>query len=232
MPVHDKNIGFRERAAQRDDRRVVNIRTVAYAALPIILLSCGGPQEYDLVIHDVAVLDLESGESEVYDLGITGGRIAAVSSGSLRGGSQQYDAAGLWAIPGLWDMHVHISDPTFFDLMISTGVLGARDMGGDVPAPTDGCESVSIETLLVWREDIDSGVRPGPRLWLAGPVATGNSIPGRPNAVTPEGARQAVAEAVERGSDFVKVYENIPPAAYDALMDEASKRGTSVAGHV
>ncbi len=197
----------------------------------MICSACSPSTTYDLVIRDAKVVDLDSGVAQLRDVGIEGDRIAAVSE-ELLPGAQVYDGTGLWMIPGLWDMHVHISDPSSFDLMIANGIVGARDMGGNAVRATDGCESIQVDSLSRWRDEIEEGVRIGPRLQLAGPVLTGSGGPGRQVVSTPESARLRVADVQRRGGDFVKVYEDIPPDAYQALMDETRRRMLPVAGHV
>jgi len=203
----------------------------ALAILGACLLSCSPRREFDLVVTDVAIVDIETGESAVRSIGVLGDRIAEISTGDLEG-RRKINGAGLWAIPGLWDMHVHISDPSYLDLFVRNGVVGVRDMGGDAAAPGDGCESVRIETLHEWRTEIETGARIGPRIVAAGPVATGNPGPDRLMATTPDEARAAVREIERRGGDFIKVYENIPSPAFAALADEARRRGLDFAGHV
>lgn len=207
------------------------MRRSALLPCAVIAVSCSSEPPFDLVIENVAIVDLETGESAVKSIGVNDERIGEISSTALQG-REIINGAGLWAIPGLWDMHVHISDPSFFDLFVRNGVVGVRDMGGDAATPGDGCESVNIETLHGWRSEIEAGARIGPRIVAAGPVATGNPGPDRLMATTPEEARAAVAEIERRGCDFVKVYENIPSPAFEALADEARRRGLDVAGHV
>lgn len=48
------------------------------------------------------------GESEPTDLLIESGRVAAVGQGLAADGAETLDAGGAWAIPGLWDAHVHL----------------------------------------------------------------------------------------------------------------------------
>ncbi|MCB2097301.1 MAG: amidohydrolase family protein [Parvularculaceae bacterium] len=195
------------------------------------LSACAPNARYDLVVNNVAVVDMDTGESAVRSIGVNGQRIETLSKAKLKG-RLAIDGTGLWAIPGLWDMHVHISDRSFFDLFVENGVVGVRDMGGDATKPSDGCESINIETLHGWRAEIEAGERLGPRIVAAGPIATGNPGANHLLATTPESARGAVAEIVRRGGDFVKVYENIPPAAFRALADEARMRNLDFAGHV
>ena len=46
-------------------------------------------------------------------------------------GATVIDAAGKTLLPGLWDMHVHISPGDDGLLHIAAGVTNARDMGND-----------------------------------------------------------------------------------------------------
>lgn len=68
---------------------------------------------------------------------VSGGRISAVGSSELvtiPAGASVVDANGKFMIPGLWDMHGHLTDATedAFPLLIMNGVMGVRDMGGDL----------------------------------------------------------------------------------------------------
>ena len=194
----------------------------------IFLWGCQTVLGHDLVLRSVQVVDLIEATSTRADIGITGERITAVSPAPLRG-RVELDGTGLWAIPGLWDMHVHVADPVYFDLMVANGVVGARDMGGDSPHAGSGCGSLRIEQLTAWRARIEAGEWIGPELVLAGPAIVGTGWV--PDAA-PEEARLAVRRAAERGSDFIKVHEGIPPDAFDAIVREARANGLPVAGHV
>ena len=49
-------------------------------------------------------------ESELYDLQLRDGRVADIApAGNLRLRGEEFDAGGQWAIPGLWDHHVHMT---------------------------------------------------------------------------------------------------------------------------
>lgn len=45
-------------------------------------------------------------------------------------------------------------------------------------------------------------------------------------------ARALVAHAQAAKWDFIKLYNNLPREAYSALLDEARRRGVTVAGHL
>src|SRR6476620_1648300 len=60
--------------------------------------------DYDLVIAGGRVIDPASGLDGIRNVGITGGRIAQVSTSALRGRST-VDARGLVVAPGFIDVH-------------------------------------------------------------------------------------------------------------------------------
>lgn len=64
----------------------------------------------NLLIKNARVVSPADGINEVADILIEDGKISAVGAG-LEGGDKVVDAAGLTAIPGLVDMHVHLRDP-------------------------------------------------------------------------------------------------------------------------
>jgi imidazolonepropionase-like amidohydrolase len=138
------------------------------------------------------------------------------------------DAHGRWVIPGLWDMHVHAvwhEDvyETFFDEFIRFGVVGIRDMGGD------------LGVLQQARWHLEQAGTIGPFLVAAGPFLDG------PEPINPllslalesyqDGVR-AVRTLAARGVDFVKIYTLLPEDAARGAMAEAKRRGLPVVGHL
>src|SRR5438874_930568 len=57
-------------------------------------------------------------------------------------------------------------------------------------------------------------------------------LPDAVKVATPDQARKAVQYAKHAGADFIKVYDNLSPAAYAAIIDEARRQNLPVAGHV
>lgn len=187
-----------------------------------------GQNEKPLVITHVTVIDC-TGAAAMPDstVVVTDGLIAAVGpSQSVKVPSDAHivDAKNKFLIPGLWDMHGHLTDATedAFPLMIMNGVTGVRDMGGD------------LAQIDRWRSEINTGSRVGPHIIRAGPFVDGpkEGVTNRLTVRTPEEARQAVRTLKAKGVDFIKVHNALPPEAFFALMDEAKKEHMPVAIHL
>ncbi len=67
----------------------------------------------DLVIRGGRVIDPAAGVDGPRDVAVAGGRIAAVEPGIDPGPAPVIDAAGLWVLPGLIDIHVHLREPGY-----------------------------------------------------------------------------------------------------------------------
>jgi len=139
--------------------------------------------------------------------------------------SRVLDGTGKFVIPGLWDMHTHVPDDdlgrsAYLPLFVANGVTGIRVMEGSTE-------------LYRWRDAIRRKELLGPRMVVASAIIDGpNSfLPDAVKVATPDEARKAVRDAKGKGADFVKVYDNLSPATYDAIIDESRER-LPVAGHV
>jgi len=136
-------------------------------------------------------------------------------------GAVVIDATGKYLIPGLWDMHVHITSPEIaFPLLVANGITGVREMYSGVP----------LAAIRQWKllPDAPRMFAPG---FIDGPLMTGNL----PDAVTvsnAEQARLAVRLLETRGADFLKVYNSVPRDAFLALAEEARAAGMVFVGHV
>lgn len=195
------------------------------SALIIGLASISQAQNSALLLQHVIVIDTTGAEpSRAADVLIHGNRIESVASHISPRGARVIPADGKFLIPGLWDMHVHIWNADLaFPLFLANGVTGVRNMGGDP------------EGLKLWREELRDGKRVGPRLIACGPVVDGSPPIHSDHSVVVETAADAGA-AVDKlqtdGWDFIKVYDNLPRAAYFSLADEAKKKQIPFVGHV
>jgi imidazolonepropionase-like amidohydrolase len=147
--------------------------------------------------------------------------------------ARRVDGTGKFLVPGLHDMHAHLfSDaavpdsvaPDELRIMLANGVTTARLM-------------IGTPEQLRLRERVRRGEVPGPTLFLASPQFAGRvygdtaHFNGRAVA-TPEQARAAVREVADAGYDFVKLTLFISVPVYEAIVDEARRRGIKVIGHV
>lgn len=82
--------------------------------LSVVLVACGQkpaqPQNFDLVINNGRVMDPETNFDQVANVGITGGKIVAITKDKIEG-KETIDANGLVVAPGFIDTHFHWPRP-------------------------------------------------------------------------------------------------------------------------
>src|SRR3712207_1198130 len=108
---------------------------------------------FDLVLRGGALV-LPWGV-ETADVGVRGGRIAAIGDLRTAGAAETLDCAGLHVLPGLIDAHVHLRDPG--DPAVETLATGTRAavLGGlaavfDMP---NTAPSITDRARLDWKRD-------------------------------------------------------------------------------
>ena len=199
-------------------------RSLLLLGLTLLASSCGNsksaaPRKATAIVH-VTVIDATGTPPKTdQTVLIEGDRIASLGpSGSTRPPqtAQIIDGRGLYLVPGLWDMHVHIWDANLaFPLFLANGVTGVRNMGGHP------------DELKRWRQELTEGKRLGPRLVACGPVLDGPPPIHPDHAVVVENttqARAAVDYLKSQGWDFIKVYDNVSRESYFAIAAEAKKK--------
>ncbi|MDE6274399.1 MAG: amidohydrolase family protein, partial [Clostridiales bacterium] len=65
-----------------------------------------GRKESDLVIRNIQIFNVFTGEIETGEIAVTAGKIVGIGKGYR--GRKEYDGAGATAIPGLIDSHIHV----------------------------------------------------------------------------------------------------------------------------
>jgi imidazolonepropionase-like amidohydrolase len=144
--------------------------------------------------------------------------------------AQVIEAAGLYLMPGLVDMHVHVKEENELLLFVANGVTAVRDMWG-----TTGMQLwLGFPDQLDLRNRINQGRLLGPTLYAAGPIMEGDppTMPLMPVIRTPEEAGDSVAWQRAQGYDFVKVYDNLTSDTYQAILTAAQEQNLPVIGHV
>jgi imidazolonepropionase-like amidohydrolase len=141
---------------------------------------------------------------------------------SIPAGINVIDGKGKMLLPGLWDMHTHMSDDVKGVLHIAAGVTSIRDMGNG-------------EDLLKRMENIKAGKIIGPEEVIisgfidgAGPFAapTGKLI----NNV--EEGKKYIKEFADKGYQQIKLYSSIKPEWVKPLIEEAKRYNLRVCGHI
>jgi imidazolonepropionase-like amidohydrolase len=210
---------------------------IRLAALTLAFSSLQSAPAPDLVIRHVTVIDVAGMRTrEDQRVVVQGGRIIAVEPEQTVApkASTVIDATGKFLIPGLWDMHSHLTfypglpkgeDVTevVLPLFVANGVLGTRDMG-----------AVDVARMVRLREEVEAGKRLGPRMIVPGPQHDGPIATDwtKRRVANAEEARQAVRAIKEAGADFIKVYDLLSPETYLAIAEESRRVGLPFAGHI
>ncbi len=215
-------------------KQLLAVKTLLLAAACSLFWSCSAPRMPTLAITHVTVIDATGAPTQQDMTLLTADqRITAVGpSGStaIPRGAQILDATGKFLIPGLADMHVHLTgagEPTgsrefIIPLLLASGVTTVRDMGGNV------------EDLLRLRNEISSGIRLGPQISFTGSYLDGDPPAYQPSIVvkTPTEARAAVDRLAIEGVDFIKTQSRLDREAYFAIAEESKQRHIRFVGHV
>src|SRR5882762_6458755 len=198
-------------------------------------ISAQKPATHDLlVLQNVTVVDVRTGALQPEQTVVLE-RNHILSAGPSKSAKYPRNAAsvnchGLFLIPGLWDMHVHLVFGDWFPdaqeislpLFVAAGVTGVRDMGSE------------LDIVRGWRNEIEAGRLIGPRIRTSGPMLDGPK-PRFPSSVAiamPDDARRAIADLKRSGADFIKLQSLIPRDAVLAIAEEAKKQGIAFEGHV
>ncbi len=187
-----------------------------------------------LVLNHVTIVDVRNGGLRPDQAVILDGNhivsVGPAKSAKFPRNATSVNCSGLFLIPGLWDMHVHLLFGDWFPdaqdislpLFIANGVTGVRDMGSE------------LQIVQSWRNEIKSSRLIGPRIYTSGPMLDGPKprFPSSIAVATPDEGRHAVADLKNRGADFIKLQSLIPRETVFAIADEAKKQGIPFEGHV
>ena len=216
------------------------MKTILYISLTIVMLfslnACLNQASIDgIAITNVTVIDAKNGTRERQTVIFEKDRITSVAptTNDSLDVIEVIDGTGKFLIPGLWDMHVHLTyDDAFTDdmpsLFLSYGVTSVRDTGGLI----DKLEPV-IEVMRA----------PGalaPRVFFSGPLLDGKFVVYDGGLVPEIGTQNATVEMANEkieilknaGVDFIKIYEMVTPEVFTALTDAATKFKLPVAAHI
>jgi imidazolonepropionase-like amidohydrolase len=175
-------------------------------------------------ITNVRVFDPASGKlGERASVVVNGRHITGIqpADAPTTPGETVIDGAGGTLVPGMFEMHAHMSENSAI-LNVIAGVTSVRDMGNNNAVLAD----------LDAR--IESGDIAGPRIWKSGfiegksPFSSNNGM-----VVDSEAAAlDAVRWYAARGYWQIKIYNSMKPEWVPAVVREAHRLGLRVAGHV
>ncbi len=214
-------------------------RRIVLPPLEFVLPPPSAMPAQQLLIEHARVLEPSGGHwREDHTVVMRGERIVCIApSGTVAESAEgrRIDAAGNYVIPGLIDLHVHLSKlrRPALPLFVYHGVTGVRDLGGE------------LDEVRRWQRAIAAGSLTGPRIWTVGaylehPANIERML--REDVVEPvERARigvrdpghaaEVVAGLAARGVDGIKVRTFADKATYFAIAEAAAGHGLPLYGH-
>lgn len=217
-------------------------RRAALALLAAVFAAAGAPaaeraaEPVDLLIRHANLVDVVAGRLRADRLiAVRGDRIVAVepdAKAARFAAQRSIDATGKYAIPGLWDMHVHFGggdalieeNKNLLPLYVAHGVAAVRDAAGDLSP-----------SVFEWRDAVAAGRLDGPTIFTSGPKLEGyKSIwPGDIEVGSHEEISKALDQLQGWKADFVKITDNtLSPELFLDALKQARARGFKVSAHV
>lgn len=224
------------RAATRSTRLNLRLprRALLILAITLSIFSCSSPPPPSLAITHVTLIDA-TGAAPKSDrtVFIADDKITAIgpsSTLSIPRNTRTLDAAGKFLIPGLVDIHVHLTgagEPTgsrefILPLLLANGITTVRDMGGN------------LDSLVTLRHEIEHGQLTAPQIFFAGPYLDGSTPFFQPSLVVSNAAEASadVHSLISGGADFIKVQSNLSRDAYFAIAEVCRREHITFVGHV
>lgn len=215
---------------------VVTKNVAAPLLVAVLLGACLHPPPVgnaDVIIRHINVVDVETGRTLPDQLiAIRDGKFTYVGAdpGHLDTvlAARYVDGSGRYAIPGLWDMHVHVcwSDTNaslLLPALLCHGITGVRDMGGD------------LRLLEDFKRLVLSDPSAGPEIWGCGPIIDGDP-PVFPDFTLPVDSASdipALLDSLARnGADFFKVYSLLRSDELEDIADHCKAHHAVFAGHL
>ena len=215
---------------------LVLVRFLAPVVLGLVFIDmafAAKPAESTAIVN-VTVIDAQNGVRENQTVIFSGDEITSVSATSEAvTATVTIDGNGKFLIPGLWDMHVHLTYNDAFtekmpQMFIAYGITSVRDTGG------------LMNKLLPVVERMRAKDAVAPRVYFSGPLLDGQYVVydgvsnpeiGISNSNV-ETAFKNVANLKGQGVDFIKIYEMVDSDVFAALVGAAQKYDLPVAAHI
>src|SRR6056300_256906 len=210
------------------------MKNILIGVVTISLFSCIQQPVYDVSIQDVNRIDMETGHIENVHIYINQDRIALIQNTHSKEfkAKETIDAKGAFAIPGLWDNHIHFrggvsllkDNEMFLEQLIYNGITSVRDAGGDLTS-----------IIKDWQVEISKNERVGPTIFTSGPKIDGKNPTWQGSLEVESEAEldQALDSLEKLKVNFVKLYDSkLNGNLFLSALEKSKTRGLITSGHM
>jgi imidazolonepropionase-like amidohydrolase len=185
---------------------------------------------------------------------IEGNKIKDIKTGGFQKSSgdmnvRVFDLGGGYILPGLWNMHVHLSDllPDVNDMLGTEATLPAAIRSGRnamdaLQRGFTGLRMVGERDYadIAWRDAFDAGIFVGPRIYASGKIVTSKrsryaTEQGWPVEIFADGLeemREALEDNIAKGIDLVKIFApDLNDEEMAMIVEIAHSHGLKVTAH-
>ena len=211
-------------------RRVVPIQLLFLFAFPAATILTGFASAQSIAFTNVRIVDGNGGAPVEHGTIVIDGRkivaAGAASSTSIPPGARSIDESGKTAVPGLADMHVHLTggwDGISADMLGYQRYMNALLYAG----VTTVLDTGNVESyVLQLRAETAAGRLLGPHIYCVGPLVDG------PDPFWPELSRAVVSrdqvpglvrQLADEKVDLIKLYAGLSDLEIQAISTEAKK---------
>ena len=210
------------------------MKNILIGLILISLFSCVQRPIYDVSILDVKRIDMETGLIDNVSIYINQDRIALIQNTHSKEfeAKETIDVKGAYAIPGLWDNHIHFrggasllkDNEMFLEQFINNGITSVRDAGGDL-----------TPFIKIWQTEISKNERVGPTIFTSGPKIDGKNPTWQGSLEVESEAEldQALDSLEKLKVDFVKLYDSkLHGNLFLSALKKSKTRGLIASGHM
>jgi len=210
------------------------MKNILIGLILISLFSCVQRPIYDVSILDVKRIDMETGLIDNVSIYINQDRIALIQNTHSKEfeAKETIDVKGAYAIPGLWDNHIHFrggasllkDNEMFLEQFINNGITSVRDAGGDL-----------TPFIKIWQTEISKNERVGPTIFTSGPKIDGKNPTWQGSLEVESEAEldQALDSLEKLKVDFVKLYDSkLNGNLFLSALKKSKTRGLIASGHM
>lgn len=180
--------------------------------------------EGSIVIRNVSLFDAKTGTVKSgMNVLVEGNKITRVSSEGIEteGTITDIDGSGKTLLPGLFDMHTHISESDGL-MHLAAGVTSVRDLANS-------------DDLPELAENFNSNALVGPRiLIMSGFIDQAGPYAGPTGAIVEslEEGLAAIEEYHSKGYQQIKLYSSIDPSWVKPMAEKTHELGMRLSGHI